>query len=227
MSWLTELQFACLPGRCILCDAYTYRQMDLCSACEATLPACKPGCQRCGLPLAANSQICSACLIDPPLFDRTWCPYLYAWPIDSMISDFKHTGHLTTGRVLAELMLNIQPDQSFDLMIPVPLHPRTERKRGFNQAVEIASVLSKAWKLPLDKGNCRRIIQTPEQKQLNRSQRFRNIRNAFALKRPYHGERILILDDVVTTTATVSVLAELLLENGAGSVSVMCLARTA
>lgn len=143
-----------------------------------------------------------------------------------MISDFKNNAQLTTGRVLTELMLLTPTGRRPDVIVPVPLHRRTERRRGFNQSAVIAATLAKAWSVPLDDGNCRRIIDTQPQKRLSRPARFQNMRNAFAVRRPFTGEHIMIVDDVITTTATVSALARALLTAGAGPVSVMCLART-
>ena len=221
-----HLQFALLPGRCLLCDAPSRRFMDLCSHCQHDLPWLLTACDRCALPLFSADSFCLHCLSEPPPFEQTCCAFFYAWPISHLVNDFKTNGNLTSGRILAELVCHSQPRPMVDLIIPVPLHPRAQRKRGFNQAGEIASRLSTYWDIRLDAKNCQRVRNTKMQKQLKRADRLRNLRGAFSAKQDFQGERSLIVDDVITTAATVSALSSLLLSRGAGAISVMGIART-
>ena len=113
----------------------------------------------------------------------------------------------------------------FDGLVPVPVHPARKRKRGFNQAEEIAQTLGELTGIPCDNTLLQRIKATPQQTTLSAGQRRRNLRGAFRI-RPHHYRHVALLDDVVTTGATAESLARLLIKAGARRVDVYCLART-
>ncbi len=144
-----------------------------------------------------------------------------------MILDFKERGHLAHGRVLAELMLQTFPHipATIDLLVAVPLHRRKLRRRGFNQSLEIARLLGRQWGKPIVPG-ARRVADTTPNKQLSKRARQQNLRHAFAPQTRFCGEHVMIVDDVMTTGATVGALAKTLLAAGAGTISLACIART-
>jgi ComF family protein len=228
IPWLDKVLYSILPGTCVLCDASTHRQLDLCIDCEADLPWLKNACVVCSIPLPDGNEICGRCLFNKPAFARCHSGFVYQYPIDRLILDFKENQKLLLGKLLARLLLGSFPEEFMppDLLVPVPLHKSAYWKRGFNQSLEIAEVLSSAWSVPLDAGSCRRIVSTRQQKSLRLKDRARNIRGAFTIRKVYQGERIAIVDDVVTTGATVSELAVQLMSSGAGSAEVICIART-
>lgn len=230
-GWLQQLFFTLIPGSCILCEARTNRRLDLCRECELCLPRITNPCRQCGLPVAQPSDICTACRLSPPVFEHCFAPFVYRWPLDRLINDFKSHNHIILGRVLASAMsrgyMEVTPRESLpDILLPVPLHKRRLRSRGFNQSVEIAEVLADTGNLRLDNRLCRRIRDAAPQKTLTAGQRKRNLHGAFTLDREPAGERIAIVDDVVTTAATVSEIGQLLLAHGASRIEVIALART-
>jgi ComF family protein len=230
-EWLEQLLFGLIPGTCILCEARTQRHLDLCSGCERDLPRVSNPCRVCGLPLGVPAMQCGRCMVAPPPFQRCFAPFLYTWPVDRLINDFKNRNRIILGKVLAQAMARVWLTETSgaelpDTLLPVPLHKRRLRERGFNQSVEIAEVLADAAHVSMDNRLCRRVRDAAPQKSLNASQRRRNLRDAFVLNREPLGERVAIVDDVITTAATVSEIGRLLLSQGALQVEVIALART-
>jgi ComF family protein len=112
------------------------------------------------------------------------------------------------------------------LIIPVPLHPKRLRERGFNQALEIAKPISKKLKIPIDKKSCYRIRHTAAQSGLSQSDRLKNLANAFEMKKPLIAKHIALIDDVMTTGQTLMELANLLYKNGVEKIDIWCCAKT-
>ncbi|GAA5216451.1 hypothetical protein GCM10025776_17110 [Corallincola platygyrae] len=182
--------------------------------------------------MQVSQQQCGKCQNNTPHFDATWSSYLYAPPIRSLISDFKFQRDLTTGKVLAELMAyNIQyrltrePHMRPDRIIPIPLHPKKQRQRSFNQSQILAAAISRQTEIPLVANLCVRKKATKEQRSLSAKERRANMRAAFACLQDLEGQRIAMVDDVMTTGATCNALAQKLKSAGAKEVIVWCLAR--
>ena len=208
--------------------------MAICTNCEAELPWLGGHCQRCALPLSDSGLTCGNCLKNPPSFNRVEAPWRYAFPIDSLITRFKHQAKWPVGRLLGELLsqhLLHAFDEGLprpDLLLPVPLADRRQRQRGFNQAAMLAQWLSASLQLPWQDTWLQRVIDTPAQQQLDAATRKRNLRRAFALA-PHGrvaGLHLALIDDVLTTGATAESLARLLSKTGATRVDIYCLART-
>lgn len=218
--------------RCLLCGLAgpAMHGTDLCTDCAAGLPRLVDHCPRCGLPLP-TTQTCGRCLRDPPPYERCIAPLLYEAPVRQLIARFKYDGRLACGRLLCEELLHRlrrEPVLQADAIVPVPLHWRRRWVRGFNQAEIIGDELSLHLHIPLRADLLRRIRPAPPQQGLGAEQRHRNLRAAFALTgAAIDGLDIALVDDVVTTGATATEIARLLLAAGAGSVQVWCLARTA
>ncbi|HSB97213.1 MAG TPA: phosphoribosyltransferase family protein [Spongiibacteraceae bacterium] len=197
-------------------------------ACAAELPRIADYCLRCALPLPMCG-LCGRCQIQPPPYTRCISPLIYGAPISRLIAHFKYGGKLAYGRLLSgELLRRLQREASLDvdLLMPVPLHWRRRWARGFNQAEIIGDELSRALNLPLRTRWLTRVRPTPPQQSLSASERRKNLRSAFVLRASVAGLRIALIDDVVTTGATVGEIAQLLLNASARSVQVWCLART-
>lgn len=223
---------------CLLCDEPSEAGPPLCAACEAELPWLGAHCAVCALPLAGtpegSSLICGACLRKPPPFSRVEAVWRYAFPLDSLITRFKHQAQWPMGRLLASLMSH-HLQHAFseglprpDLLLPVPLSRQRLRQRGFNQAAMLADWLAAELQLKQQSSWLQRVQDTPAQQNLDAAQRQRNLRHAFALTRQaeVRGLHLALVDDVLTTGATASSLARLLLKAGAARVDVYCLART-
>lgn len=220
---------------CLLCGQLTDDRRDLCVPCEAELPWLRGACQRCALPLPAEGLVCGRCLKRPPAFEQVIAPWRYAFPVDALITRFKHQRQWPLGRLLGELLgqhLYHAFDQGLprpDWLLPVPLSRARQRRRGFNQAQWLADWLAGPLQLPLATDWLLRIRDTPAQQALDAAARRRNLRQAFALspRAPdLRGRHLALVDDVLTTGATADALARLLRKAGAARVDVYCLART-
>lgn len=219
---------------CLLCDEHADTTQPICSHCEAELPWLAGHCLVCALPLPSTGLVCGACLKKPPSFTRVEVPWRYAFPIDSLITRFKHQAKWPMGRLLGALLshhLQHAFDEGLprpDRLLPVPLANKRQRERGFNQAEMLCTWLGKSLSLPTEPLWLRRIIDTPAQQQLDAATRKRNLRNAFALTPAckVNGLHLALVDDVLTTGATAECLARLLIKAGASRVDVYCLART-
>jgi ComF family protein len=227
-KWLKNEQ------HCALCDERCETRQSVCNACEAELPWLHDQCRVCALPLPAAGLICGDCLKRPPAFDHVAVPWRFAFPVDSMISRFKHQANWPLGRVLGEqLARHLQ--HAFneglprpDALLPVPLATKRLRQRGFSQAEMLADWLAPALGIAVRGEWLRRDQDTPSQQQLDAASRRRNLRQAFATVKDTDltGRHVAIVDDVLTTGATAEALARLLKRAGAARVDVYCLART-
>ena len=181
-------------------------------------------CPVCAGSISAGAP-CAACRRQRPHFDATFSPCRYAFPADRLIQDLKYGHNLAVARLLGELML-AAPRPTGDVIVPVPLADARLRERGFNQAVEIARPLARALRLPLALDLCRRQIETQAQARLPWHVRRRNVRAAFACCGDMVGRRVIVVDDVMTTGATLDELAATLKQAGAASVCNWVAART-
>lgn len=180
----------------------------------------------CALP-ALDGKACGACLRHPPAFDRTLAAFSYGFPIDRLLHAFKYASDLALAGVLAEPLARIAAGHPKpDLLLPMPLHPSRLRERGFNQALEIARPISKWLGIPLATDACRRTRDTPSQAGLKLKERRRNVRGAFACDLGLAGKKVAVLDDVMTTGATLNELSRILKSRGAAEVSAWVVART-
>jgi ComF family protein len=219
---------------CLLCDELTDAILPICMACETDLPWLGDQCERCALPLPMADLTCSQCFKRAPAFTEVIAPWIYDFPVDSLVTRFKHQGKWPMGRLLAQL-LGQSLQHRFgdglarpDCLLPVPLTDKRLRKRGFNQSGMLAAWLGKQLELNVDERLLKRIKETPTQQGLNAKARKRNLRDAFALVEGAHvnGLHLALVDDVLTTGATADAMARLLIDAGAARVDVYCLART-
>ncbi|MDQ3185792.1 MAG: ComF family protein [Pseudomonadota bacterium] len=210
---------------CLLCGAAS--EHDLCTPCRHSLPHLPLHCcVVCALPVA-ESRICGACLANPPAFDRTVAALSYTFPVDALVHSLKYQANLPMALVLADLLIaRIDGMALPDFVVPMPLHPRKLRERGFNQALEIARNGSKKTGTALLPSICQRIKDTPSQIGLPWKERAKNIRDAFMCEMDLTGKHIGIMDDVMTTGATLNELAKVLRKRGATRVSGWVVART-
>ena len=227
------LQQAIFQQNCLLCTASAAHYRSLCQSCSQDLPwQAMTSCPQCGL--NSDGNVCGSCLNSTPDFDVTKAVFLYAYPIDAMMQRYKYGKSLhlggTFGAFLAEKVKIEKRFNNIDLIIPMPMHPQRLKERGFNQALEIAKVLCKNQKEKLD---CKSVIRqtlTPPQASLPLKARVKNIKGAFKVNADkldkIQGKRIAIVDDVMTTGASLNELAKTLKKAGTAHVECWVIART-
>ncbi len=215
-----------VPHACLLCGGPA-GDGPLCGGCRADLPWHRqPQCPQCALPTPAG-QLCGACLGHAPSFDRTRAALTYGFPLDRLIPRLKYHGQLAVAPVLGECLAEAVGDVPRpDRLVAMPLHPARIRERGFNHASEIAREVAKRLGVPLDTASCRRVRDTPPQMGLKHAERRRNVRGAFACTGDVRGQRIALVDDVMTTGTSLDELAKTLKDAGAAAVETWVVART-
>jgi ComF family protein len=214
-----------LSQDCLLCGAPSGSHL-LCSACRADLPKHDgPACPTCSLP-TPHGETCGACLAHPPAFGRTLAAFDYAFPVDALLHAFKYGGRLAIAEALADPLAQLASRHPLpDGLVPMPLHPSRLRERGFNQAMELARHLSRRLGTKPLPHLCQRRLNTSPQADLPWKERKKNIRGAFSCQADLTGQRLAVVDDVMTTGATVGELARCLQRAGA-EVEVWVVART-
>lgn len=209
---------------CQLCGAGSAQGM-LCGPCREDLPWLPAGrCVQCAA-LLASGGICGACLDRPPRFDRVEAVFAYRFPVDGLVQAFKYGGRLALAGLLGGELARAVAG-GVDAIVPMPLAPRRLAERGFNQALEIARPVARATGIPLLPNACRKQVDTPPQAALPWDERARNVRRAFACDTDLRGMRIAVVDDVLTTGATLNELARVLRKAGAMEVRGWVVART-
>lgn len=230
--WLNIAQRAIMPARCLLCGVKSGQRIDLCQGCHQDLPWLGHSCYRCALPLTVASETCCGkCQHQPPPFKKTLSLLHYHYPADHLITGLKFHQQLNYGRLLGTLlgirvMADYEGSKLPQAIVPVPLHRQRLRERGYNQALEIARYCASETNLPLLVNCCRRVRSTMQQTGLQASQRKQNLRQAFSLTSAPWFDSVALVDDVMTTGATLSELSRIFLNAGIGEVHLWCVART-
>jgi ComF family protein len=239
-AWLTALLDLTFPPFCPICRARlgAGRRDPLCGGCWDGLERITgPICRVCGLPLpglpgaSGDLRTCGACRVAPPAFQYARAALRYGDTVRQAVHAFKFGGRRALaaplGDLLADLDLTALPVEPPDLVVPVPLHPRRERARGFNQAALLADRLGRRKGLPVESFALRRARPTAAQSDLPAGEREANVLGAFAVRWPDRiaGRHVLLVDDVLTTGSTSGSCAGALLEAGAAGVGVLTVAR--
>lgn len=220
-----------LPRICILCSAASHER-NICSTCLKKLPILSQHCRQCAQILYRTEEaLCGECLNDPPSFDRTFALFAYDPLISDLIITLKFKHDLTHARAFAELLLDAIRNRWYlstplpDLIIPIPLHEKRLKERGFNQALEIARPLAYALNRRLDYTQTMRIKETAAQSNLQAAERKQNIKQAFHATANFTGLHVAVVDDVMTTGSTMREFCLILKQQGASQIDVWCCAR--
>ena len=239
-DWLVDWLY---PPRCRACaDRIEGRDAEyFCSACWRRIQLVShPNCTVCGRPFpdsGADDHVCGICLAREPRFTRAraWACYpreeVENHPLRQVVHKFKYGRKVSLGKPLGRLLAvgcrEFLSGQHLELILPVPLHPRRLRWRGFNQSALLALEVGRAWGIAMDPFVLLRTRETLPQTQLSEEERRRNVRGAFALdpRRSVKGKKILLVDDVYTSGATVNECSRTLKRAGAEEVTVLTLAR--
>ena len=218
---MEKLAATIFGGTCFLCRGAA-REL-LCADCTAELPRLDAAvCPRCSLASPA-AALCGRCLADPPGFDATVAALWYRFPTDVLVQALKFRGELALAAFLAAILGKRLAGDEPDFVVPVPLSAARLRERGYNHAAEIARRLP-GRRLELDL--CQRTRDGRPQMELPFAERQRNVRNAFAVRRPLDGATVAVVDDVMTTGATLGEIARTLKAAGAARVVNWVVART-
>jgi ComF family protein len=240
IDWIVDWLY---PPRCRACAARIVGRdaAYFCSTCWNKIQRIgHPLCDRCGCPFpdaSGEDHTCGGCIARGPQFlqARAWACYpreeSEEHPLRQAVQKFKYGRKVSLGkplgRILARGCREFLAGCDAELIIPVPLHPKRLRWRGFNQSVLLARHVSHAYAIPMDPFLLRRVTETAPQTQLNEQERRRNVRGAFALapRRTVEDRSVLLVDDVYTSGATVDECSRTLRRNGARHVFVLTLAR--
>lgn len=235
-DWFSKFHNIIFSNICLFCGDKSRRAIALCLACENDLPWQQKVCLQCAMPLettqSTSEDICAECLKSPPLFQRSLALFNYEFPINHIITLLKFHAHLEYAKLLSDLMTEkiihhwYRQHDFPEVIIPVPLHEKRLRERGFNQAIELSRSITKKLSLKIDIKSCQRVRLTAIQSELPASLRLKNMRNAFVVNDPSPWKHVAILDDVMTTGSTVAELAKVLKKRGVERIDVWCCART-
>lgn len=222
-TWLSWL----LPLHCLICGERGDNGLDLCATCRRGLPFVRHACARCAVPLPVPAIACGDCLRRPPPQAATHAAFVYRAPLDRLLPRAKFHGDLAGLRLLGTLMAAALADAERPAaLVPLPLHRARLRRRGYDQALELARVLARDLDLPLRDDLLRRVRHTAPQSRLDAAARRRNLRGAFAVRDgvgvPAH---VALVDDVMTTGATVHAAATMLRRAGVARVDAWVCAR--
>lgn len=221
-----HFSFRLFPGSCVLCGQSSLCAVDLCARCEADLPRLSNTCPSCAMPVHFNGTRCGRCIRKSPPQDACRAAFRYAYPLDALVQRYKFNGDHASGRVLGELFSRLAPgDERPDCLLPVPLHPRRLRERGFNQSEMLAQALGAKFGIAVRTDVIRRVRDTAVQSGMNAVARRRNVRGAFAVRAGEIPRRVVIVDDVITTGSTTGEIVRTLRRAGAKWLEVWALAR--
>ena len=218
-----------LPGQCAVCRAWPAQ--PVCEACVARFAQPQLRCRRCALPIPAGLVHCGRCLAAPPPLDACHAAVSYEYPWSALIAQYKFAGQAGWARSFALLMRSapwVEPalDEA-DLLVPMPLSPERLAERGFNQALVLARALASS---KTEAALLLRVRHTAAQADLDRKERLANVKGAFAvepLRAPQvRGQRMVLVDDVMTSGASLFAAAEALRQAGAARVTALVMART-
>jgi ComF family protein len=233
---LSDMLDLIYPRNCVHCGSSAPEPMKhICWDCLSDTPKVEPPfCTLCGDPVAGDIQhdyTCFACSRETPAFDRARSAVRYEGGVGSALRELKYKNSLWVVQDLTDLLFACvqaeYPGVEFDLITSVPLYPARRRERGFNQSALIGRALARRLRLPFCENLLRRVRPTVTQTGLTAPQRAANVCGAFRVglfARPA-GKRILLVDDVMTTGATVNACAGVLRKGGAASVYVVTVAR--
>ncbi len=211
--------------RCFLCGAPA--GSAVCAACDTGLPG--PGhllCACCALPVPVDGLLCGSCQRRPRRFDETRAVWQYAHPVREMILAFKHGQGFGLAPYFTAALAEAARSLEADCILPVPLHPQRLRERGFNPACELSRPLARMLRLEHLPDSLIRERHTPYLAGLRSRERLKTVRGAFRCEADLAGRHVIVVDDVMTSGATLDEIARTLRQRGASRVSNLVLART-
>ena len=218
------------PWLCNVCLNKCNDRAGVCAQCYPLLPWCNSVCSICGLAISVDSQhqyMCGECQQRRPHFDHLFAPLWYEPPISQFIVDYKYSNRLEYAQLLMDLFMSKCRMPNCDaLLIPVPSHPTRIRERGFNAVYELTRVFRQVSNIDYATRRIKRTLITDTQNGKSRRERRRNVKNAFKVIKKIEPKKVILFDDVVTTSATVNELSKCIKKQGVETVEVWAIART-
>ncbi len=213
------------PALCLTCGIPVRTKAFICQHCLETLLTVSNPCTLCGLPNMSTGPVCPSCLYTPPCWHHMIAPLIFTGGSRHLIHDLKFQEQPHISHALISHFVNYYTHRSVDVLIPVPLHKTRLLERGFNQADEVAGVLSKMLKIKVDRKSLRRVKETQSQSGLSLDKRRKNILHAFEFSPRNQYRSVAIIDDVITTGSTMTEICRLLSRSGIKTIEVWSLAR--
>ena len=224
-----------IVSECYLCGTINkHAQHNLCNDCFNDLPWIHHACLTCGLPQFEPVIRCGHCQSQTPVINQTFCALRYDSPVNQLLAHFKYQRHINLAIPMAAALIKQlhccesrhAQWQRPDLFIAIPLHWQRQCYRGFNQSQVIATILAEKLNIAVDHNGLLRHKKTPRQQHLGKAKRSLNMKNTFTCRADVQGRHIALVDDVITTGATINSAAEVLVAHGATSVTAVAIART-
>ncbi len=234
LAGLSDIIF---PPRCLTCDAVLehHEHLPFCGACYSKIHFIQSSlCPRCGIPFAGadgGSHLCGACIVSKSAYSSARAVGRYETTLLEAIHRFKYNGKVHIGEILGKLMAEFSCPAfniaEYSLIMPVPLHAKRLRERGFNQSVVLAREVSRRFHIPLDFITLKRHVYTEPQISLGKKEREANVHGVFSVadSGTVKGKKIILVDDVYTSGSTVKECARVLIKNRAERVAALTLAR--
>ncbi len=226
-----------MPRHCLFCLEKTHTHTDLCHHCINKLNLNQPCCQRCASPLEQAAitstkqevMLCGNCLSHHFHYDRVYSPFTYSEEMRYLIKKMKYQKKIHFAHTLATLFVQknhiIKDFQLPQAIIPMPMHSKRLRQRGFNQALELSRFFASHYTLPLDYTSLIRSRHTDLQAGMTAIERQKNVQKAFKMAAPLKYDHIALIDDVMTTGSTVNEAAKILKKIGIKKVDIWIIAR--
>ncbi|PCI68474.1 MAG: phosphoribosyltransferase [Piscirickettsiaceae bacterium] len=227
-NWLNKIQSILYPYTCFLCNQPGNNQLDLCDTCHSGFSSLSICCDICGIAMKTKeSHVCGRCLASPPHYDKITTLFEYQDDIKQLVLSLKFNAKVSAARTIGKLMASHFSNHHNmpDALLPVPLHKKRLRERGFNQSELIAEHLHQQLNIPLLQQFCIRTRNTINQTSLKAAERRQNLKNAFHCKNPQTIKSIAVIDDVVTTGSTANEIARTLKKAGVKHVEIWAFAR--
>ncbi|MBI3813303.1 MAG: ComF family protein [Nitrospinae bacterium] len=240
MNFLSKILDILLPAKCLLCGGLHDKGMEnICLTCMDKIPFIKePSCAKCGIPFEILYSIednpdylCGRCRAAPPLFDRALSACRYDDTVREIVSAYKYQNKPYIGKDLISIVFRFLKDKiaelSPELIVPVPLHIKRLKERGYDQSYILAEGVGRELNIPVSYKNLTRIRYTTPQVELSGNERLKNVKGAFSIKDEFEikGKGILLIDDVFTTGATIRECVKVIRGAGADKVYVLTVAR--
>ena len=221
-----------IPSQCAVC--HSWPTQALCQHCVETFAQPKARCKTCALPVAEGSKQCTNCLSTPPVLDAAFAAVDYAYPWSQLVQEFKFQEHIGWAKSMAALMLStpwVEPAlENADLLIPMPLSVERLKERGFNQVLVLANALCAPYPEKMHTQLLQRIQHTAPLSSMDRKHRQQSVQQAYAVDRKHtlalQGKKVVLLDDVMTTGASLQSAAKALRNAGASHITALIFART-